>query len=378
MGCAGNPAKLERLFPTPERKSKAPMIFRKSLIHEMTWFAIGLLVVLLLLVMTSQIVRLLGEAAVGVLASGAVLIVMGFTAVRYLPTLFSLMLFIAVLATLTRMWRDSEMVIWFASGRSIYDFINPVLRFALPVAVVVAALSLVVSPWAMQKNREYREQTLRQQDTTQIAPGVFRESGAGRVYFIENFSEDTQQGNHVFVQVRRDDKIAVITAHRGAMSVDASGARWLVLENGRALEGVPGQVSYDVMEFAKGKIRIDAPKQATVSAGTRALPSLELLKSNNPEHQAELAWRISLPICGLILSLLAVPLAFYNVRGGRAFNMIFAVMLAFFYYNCINIAQAWIASGKLPAAIGIWPLHLAFAALTVFLFRRRAAMGAGR
>ena len=135
---------------------------------------------------------------------------------------------IAVLATLTRMWRDSEMVIWFASGRSIYDFINPVLRFALPVAVVVAALSLVVSPWAMQKNREYREQTLRQQDTTQIAPGVFRESGAGRVYFIENFSEDTQQGNHVFVQVRRDDKIAVITAHRGAMSVDASGARWRV------------------------------------------------------------------------------------------------------------------------------------------------------
>ena len=158
----------------------------------------------------------------------------------------------------------------------------------------------------------------------------------------------------MFVQVRRDDKIAVITAHRGAMSVDASGARWLVLENGRALEGVPGQVSYDVMEFAKGKIRIDAPKQATVSAGTRALPSLELLKSNNPEHQAELAWRISLPICGLILSLLAVPLAFYNVRGGRAFNMIFAVMLAFFYYNCINIAQAWIAIGKLPVAESVW------------------------
>lgn len=355
------------------------MIFRKSIIHEMTWFAFGLFVVLLLVIMTSQIVRLLGEAAIGVLASGAVWTVMGFTAIRYLPTLFSLMLFITVLATLTRMWRDSEMVIWFTSGRSIYHFINPVLRFALPIAITTAVLSLGVSPWAMQKNREYREQMLRKQDSTQIAPGVFRESGgAGRVYFVENFSEDTQQGNNVFVQIHREGKIAVITADHGALVTDTDGSRWLTLEQGRALEGVPGSAQYDVMEFVSGRVRVDSPKQAAVSPSVRAMTSQELWHSSNPEHQAELAWRIALPVSGLILSLLAVPLAFFNVRGGRAFNLIFALTLAFFYYNCINIVQSWIASGKLPAAIGMWPLHVIFALLTVFMFWRRAQMGSGR
>ncbi len=355
------------------------MIFRKSLTHEMTWFAFGLFVVLLLIVMTSQIVRLLGEAAIGVLASGAVWTVMGFTALRYIPTLFSLMLFITVLATLTRMWRDSEMVIWFASGQSIYAFIRPVLQFALPITIATTVLALWASPWAMQKSREYREQMLRKQDTTQIAPGVFRESGgAGRVYFVENFSEETQQGNNVFVQVRRGDKIAVITASQGMMTEDQDGLRWLVLEQGRTLEGVPGSARYDIMEFERGRVRIDARGQAKVSPNLRSIPSGELFASSRPEQQAELAWRIALPVSGLILSLLAVPLAFFNVRGGRAFNMIFAVTLAFFYYNCINIGQAWIAAGKLPPAIGLWPLHAVFALLTVFLFRRRDRMGSGR
>ncbi|SFN84511.1 lipopolysaccharide export system permease protein [Formivibrio citricus] len=355
------------------------MIFRRSLVHEMNWFASGLFVVLLLVVMTSQIVRLLGEAAIGALASGAVWTVMGFAAVRYLPILFCLMLFITVLTTITRLWRDSEMVIWFASGRSIHDFLDPVLRFAVPVVIFTAILSLFVSPWSMQKSREYREHMLRQQETTQIAPGVFRETkGADRVYFVENFSTDTQEGNNVFVQIRRNDKIAVITAKRGGMIVDETGARWLSLDGGRAVEGTPGSAAYDTMEFAKGRVRLDSPQKAAVDPATQALPTLTLLKSDKPHHQAELAWRIALPVSALILSILALPLAFYNVRGGRTFNLLFALALAFLYYNCINIAQAWIGAGKLPALIGMWPLHAAFAGLAAFLMHRRAQMGAKR
>ena len=355
------------------------MIFRKNLVHEMNWFATGLFVVLLLIVMTSQIVRLLGEAAIGTLASGAVWTVLGFAAVRYLPTLFSLMLFITVLATITRLWRDSEMVIWFASGRSIHHFLDPVLRFAVPVVIFTAILSLFVSPWAMQKSREYRERMMQQQETTQIAPGVFRESkGADRVYFVENFSGETQEGNNVFVHIRRDDKIAVISAKRGGMLVDEEGARWLTLEGGRAVEGIPGSAAYDIMEFSSGRVRVDSSKQAVVDTSPRALSTQELLKSDALPHQAELAWRIALPISALILSILALPLAFVNVRGGRTFNLLFALVLAFFYYNCINITQNWIAAGKLPAIIGMWPLHGAFAALAAFLMHRRAQMGVGR
>lgn len=37
------------------------MLFRKTLIQEMTWVALAVFAVLLLLVMTTQVVRLLGQ-----------------------------------------------------------------------------------------------------------------------------------------------------------------------------------------------------------------------------------------------------------------------------------------------------------------------------
>ena len=110
----------------------------------MTWVAFGLFVVLLVIVMTSQVVRLLGEAAVGTLASSAVWAVMGFAAVRYFPILFSLMLFISILSVLTRLWKDHEMVVWFAAGRSIRSFILPVLQMGVPVVLLIALATLAL------------------------------------------------------------------------------------------------------------------------------------------------------------------------------------------------------------------------------------------
>ena len=56
----------------------------------------------------------LGYAARGNISSDAVLTFLGFASLRYLPILLSLTLFISVLLTLTRSYRDSEMVVWFS------------------------------------------------------------------------------------------------------------------------------------------------------------------------------------------------------------------------------------------------------------------------
>jgi lipopolysaccharide export system permease protein len=45
------------------------------------------------------------------------MMVMGYTVLGHLPTILTLSLFIAIVGTLSRMYRDSEMVIWFTSGR---------------------------------------------------------------------------------------------------------------------------------------------------------------------------------------------------------------------------------------------------------------------
>ncbi|WP_034619492.1 LPS export ABC transporter permease LptF [Chitinibacter tainanensis] len=345
------------------------MLFRKTLIHEMTWLAFGLFIVLLLIVMTSQVVRLLGEAALGALASSAVWAVMGFTAVRYLPLLFSLMLFITILTVITRLWRDHEMFVWFSAGRSIYSFIPPVLQLGVPVVLLIAALSLIVSPWAQLKGREYRETSLKNEEVTQVAPGVFRESrNADRVYFIENFSSERGEGENVFMQIRRDGKLTTVLAEQGGIEVDDNGDRWLWLKQAKSYQATPGVAQYDILAFSDGKIRLDEPSRPVTSPAIEAMRTSELVKELTPQRWAELHWRLALPIQALILLLAAVPLAFANPRGGRSFNILFAALLAFSYYNAMNVLQAWIATGRVPGWLGMWPLHAAAALLTVGLY----------
>ena len=70
-----------------------------------------------------------------------------------LPVLLSLTMFIAVLLTLTRNWRDSEMVIWFTAGLPLTAWLKPVMLFALPQ--IAAAVFCVPHP-AVAENYDYQ------------------------------------------------------------------------------------------------------------------------------------------------------------------------------------------------------------------------------
>ena len=117
------------------------MIFRRSLLREFTATGIATFFVLLAITITTQLIRFLGYAARGNISSDAVLTFLGFASLRYLPHLLSITLFISVLMTLTRSYRDSEMVVWFTSGQGLNSWIRPVLIYAAPVTVVIATLS---------------------------------------------------------------------------------------------------------------------------------------------------------------------------------------------------------------------------------------------
>jgi lipopolysaccharide export system permease protein len=56
----------------------------------------------------------IGLIARGTFPSDSIVTLMGFSMLRYLPTILSLSLFISILFTLTRQSRDNEMIIWFS------------------------------------------------------------------------------------------------------------------------------------------------------------------------------------------------------------------------------------------------------------------------
>jgi lipopolysaccharide export system permease protein len=67
---------------------------------------------------------------------------LGYTVLGNMHTIITLSLYIASVATLSRMYADSEMVIWQSSGKSSGGLVKPALMFAAPVLLVVAGLAL--------------------------------------------------------------------------------------------------------------------------------------------------------------------------------------------------------------------------------------------
>ncbi|MDO8892670.1 MAG: LPS export ABC transporter permease LptF [Sulfurimicrobium sp.] len=348
------------------------MIFRRALLHELLSNAAAVFIILLAISITTLLIRLLGQAASGSLASEAVLAFLAFSALNYLPVLLSLTLFIAVLLTLTRCYRDNEMVVWFSSGQSLTAFIRPVFLIAAPVALVVAMLSLFLSPWALQKQNEYRSQIESRDDVASIAPGVFKESKhADRVFFVESFAGEQNTVSNIFMQSTENQKQGVMFAQHGYQSIAKNGDRYLVLLNGRRYEGLPGSLEFKIIEFERYAVRIDPYEAKLTAPSAKSLSLLELINNKSLENIAEIQWRFSLPLSALLLALLAIPLSFVNPRAGRSLNLMLALVTYLIYNNCLSIAQGLVAQGKLAPILGLWLVHAALAALLLILFYRR-------
>ena len=361
------------------------MIFQRSLIREFSLIALAVVGVLLAIILTRLLILMLGKAASGDVVPEAVLGLIAFGILTYLPVLLGIAVFIAVLLALTRSYRDSEMTVWFTSGLSIAAWVRPVMQFALPVAAICALLSLVLSPWSLAQSVVYTNLLESRDELSALTPGVFRESrDADRVFFIDKLSEGDDVVNNVFVQSAQNGRLGVMVAQKGYITTMANGDRFAVLLNGRRYEGTPGELDYRTVDFDKYFLRIE-PREAKPGAPTtKGMSTLELMREHHPDQVAELHWRIALPVAVIVMALFAVPLSFVNPRSGRSWNLFFAVLIYALYNNSLSIFQAWTAQGKIPGWLGLWPVHLFMVAVILVLFYKQLygfrwlALGNGR
>src|SRR5207244_11867952 len=151
------------------------MIFHRALLREFASLAGAVFMTLFAIALTTRLIRLLGQAAGGQIPTDAVIAFLGFFALGALPVLLSLTMFISVLLTLTRGWRDSEMVIWFTCGLPLTAWLKPVMLFALPQIAVIGALSLFISPWSAPMAGQYAS---RLEPRDRLSRATTRELGA--------------------------------------------------------------------------------------------------------------------------------------------------------------------------------------------------------
>lgn len=324
----------------------------------MTATGVATLVALAAIILISLMVRILGKAAMGDIDPEAVFPFIGFGLLNFLPVLLSLALFMAVFLTLTRVWRDSEMVIWAGSGLSPLAWLSPVLRFAVPVVALIALLSLMLIPWSAQKKADYEHFLSSRDEASSLTPGTFLETAEGkRVIFVESLERQDQLVGNVFIQSTQQGRTGVIVGLDGRVSAAENGDRYLILNRGRRYEGSAGSAEYRVMEFERYGIRLQPGDTERGVPSARMRATADLLRHPTPENLAEWVWRVGYPISALLLAALAIPLSRVNPRAGRSMNVLLAILVYTVYNNLIGLSEGWVRNRELGAASSMMLIH---------------------
>ncbi|MEN7341613.1 MAG: LPS export ABC transporter permease LptF [Pseudomonadota bacterium] len=332
-----------------------------------SWLSVTL--VLLTILLSNQFARVLGDAARDKVAKDAVFSVIGLTALQYLTIIVPFGLFLAVMLSLARLYSDSELPAMMACRIGPMGLIRPLAWLALPLAIAVAWLALVVSPQSIQRIDQISAETQRQMDLSALEAGRFVNAGAeGVVIFAEAVSDDGQLSN-VFLQRREGQMVEVVLAQRGRQTInDSDETRFIVLNEGRRYVGVPGTAAFQVFEFSEYGIPYALPAVEVIDAGPEGALTRELRQRNDPLSIAELQWRWSVPVSTLLLALLAIPLSRTRPRQGRYGKLAIGVLVFIIYYNLLGAAKVWVERGDLSPLPGIWAVHGAMFAVTMFLF----------
>ncbi len=351
------------------------MLFHSSIRQELTRTFGATLVVLVTVVMTMTLIRTLGEATRGNFNPADAMIVMAYFVLSDMPTILSLCLLIAVLTVLNRMFKDSEMVIWFGSGRGLTALIQPLMRFAWPILVVIVTLAFFILPWAFGQIEDLRDKFEKRGDVARIQPGQFQESASGdRVFFIEKDASDQKTGKNVFIVTKDQGKETITSARSGRIDV-VGPDRFLVLEHGQRMEKSNSSPEVSVVVFETYAARIGADNDSARSyVPTMAKTTFALLQDPINKNLGEIGWRLGLALSAFNFVVIGIALAGVNPRVGSAANMGFAFMSFVLYFSLQTLGKTWIESGQVHIGGYLVALHGGvFLLALVWLLKRHNA-----
>ncbi|WP_394559684.1 LPS export ABC transporter permease LptF [Aquipseudomonas alcaligenes] len=336
--------------------------------------------VLLVIIMSGRFIKYLAQAAQGVLDPGVLFLIMGYRMPGFLQLILPLGLFLGILLAYGRLYLDSEMTVLSATGMSNRRLLAYSMAPATVVALMVAWLSLGLAPQGVSEvARIFNQQdALTEFDT--LVPGRFQAMKDGsRVTYTEGLSEDRGQLSGVFITEKRmtapangekpkESGITVLVAEKGRQEIQADGSRYLILENGYRYDGNPGQADYRATQYQTHGVLLPKPSVSGEIGEREAIPTRELFGSDNPRYQAELQWRLSIPLLVFIVTLLAVPLSKVNPRQGRFLKLLPAILLYMAYLALLIAARGQLDKGKIPMELGLWWVHVLFLLIGAALF----------
>ncbi len=313
--------------------------------------------------------RYWAAAAQGELPGATVMILVFFRIAVAMEILLPTTLYLSVVLTLSRLYRDGEMTAMFACGISPVRIVKAVFITSVMIAILVACFSLYIRPWAWDQFFTIKARAKASFDLTRMKAGIFYEINHGkRVIFAQRVNNRKNQAEDIFIQTRRKDSLQVIYAKHARQFFDKKLALpILILYHGKDYEFSNSGDKEVILQFEQSELSLE-PGQIVKEDRVKAAPLKRLLHSNNLQEVAELQWRLITPVSTVLLALMALPLSKSSPRQGKYAKVPLAILLFAAYYNLTAIAKKWVAQGIIATFPGLWWSQIALFLLFVVLF----------
>ncbi len=350
-------------------------IIAKYLLKSILLAFLAIFSLLILILLGNQTVLLLAKYYdFGISIENTALLIL-FNLLRKTPLLLSFSLFLAIIISIGRLYKNSEMIVINSIGISTKHLIVFIQPIVLSVALIIFIITIYLSPLLIVHIDKLYFSAQEINKIAFIKAKTFAYFKRGKIiFYAQEIAKDKNLMKQVFLKYQRADKIIIITAETASIDVDdKNGNTYLMLTNGKIYSGLPNFYSDtdSITHFEKYLVPLNSKNNVKNSDdkyfdNIEAIPTRELLHSPELVHQLELESRLFFPIATIILAMLATVLAKTSPKRSQLFSVLVGIVLFILYYNLLAIAHA---SFDINRSFGLWWVHVLFMALFYVFYR---------
>jgi LPS export ABC transporter permease LptF/LPS export ABC transporter permease LptG len=306
-----------------------------------------------------------------------------------------------ILAGLSRLSTDSEIVAFRTLGISSRRLARPVFVFAFAGWLVTSYLTLFLAPRANYKWVQTITGSVLAKVQVRIVPREFNETVPKMVLYIQEIDRDRTWRN-VFVYLTKDpSEPRLILAREGRLDLfPETKTATLVLTDGTVHSYPLGEPEkYSITSFRRLEEGIDVESLFASMAGRKRVREKDILElregarelrteltalkpggADAPEpalrdktrdyraHWIEIHKKFALPFVCFIFVLLGLPLGMTTKKGGRTSGFTISIAVILLYYIMITAGEKLAMDGKVPPFLGMWGPNILLILAGLYLF----------
>jgi LPS export ABC transporter permease LptF/LPS export ABC transporter permease LptG len=286
-----------------------------------------------------------------------------------------------VLAGLSRMSTDSEVIAFRTMGVDNSRILKPIMLFAAAAWLFSSWLIMYMAPEASFRLNQLLAQVGIKRAVSTLKPGDFYSNFEGYTLYFNDIDPNTNEWKEVFLYSRKQwERDTMILAKTG-MYVKNTDDRdsCIVLQDGvvHSFEKKHPEKDYEITQFQRQIERIPNPVEIKQTRKSRQLVFPELVKRMKEEPKdrslaIEFHRKFALPFACLALSFLALSLGISTKKGGKISGFVISLAVIFTYYTTSVTTENMIRKEILPTFLGMWSANIFLLVLGVVLYHYSA------